>query len=115
MEDSLDAVQAWIQLYERRLQRLLEDLAALPPDSSAAARLKEEKAELERKIERRRRQRSKLLAQVQRRKTTAPYKEIAALLNTSVGNVGSQIARLRRELVAKLGGSEGGQKEQKVT
>ena len=33
---------------------------------------------------------------------TAPYKEIAALLNTSVGNVGSQIARLRRELMTKL-------------
>ena len=112
MEDSLDAVQAWIQLYERRSQRLLEDLSALPPDSTAAARLAEEKAELERKIERRRRQRVKLLAQVQRRKTTAPYKDIAELLNTSVGNVGSQIARLRRELVAKLGtatrGGEGG-------
>jgi RNA polymerase sigma factor (sigma-70 family) len=113
MEDSLDAVQAWIQLYERRLQRLQEDVAALPPSSSAASRLNEERAELERKIERRRRQRSKLLAQVQRRKTTAPYKDIAALLNTSVGNVGSQIARLRRELVSKLGGSEGGQQQHK--
>ena len=116
MEDSLDAVQAWIQLYERRSQRLMEDVAALPPNSSAASRLNEEKVELERKIERRRRQRSKLLAQVQRRKTTAPYKDIAALLNTSVGNVGSQIARLRRELVSKLGGSESGQnKEHKAT
>ncbi len=105
MEDALDAVQAWIQLYERRLQRVIDDVAAVPPGTSAAQRLREEHAELERKIERRRRQRVKLLAQAQRRKVTAPYKEIAAILNTSVGNVGSQIARLRRELMAKLGGS----------
>jgi RNA polymerase sigma factor (sigma-70 family) len=103
MEDSLDAVQAWIQLYERRLQRIGEDVAALPPGSNAAGRLREERSELERKILRRRRQRAKLLSQAQRRKVTAPYKEIAALLNTSVGNVGSQIARLRRELVSRLG------------
>lgn len=103
MEDSLDAVQAWIQLYERRRQRLLEDLNGLPPESTASQRLREEEVELQRKIERRRRQRTKLLDQTQRRKVTAPYKDIAALLNTSVGNVGSQIARLRRELLGKIG------------
>ena len=103
MEDSLDAVQAWIQLYERRLQRIRDDLSSVPPASTAAARLNEEQSELERKIDRRRQQRAKLLAQAQRRKVTAPYKDIAELLNTSVGNVGSQIARLRRELMAKAG------------
>jgi DNA-directed RNA polymerase specialized sigma24 family protein len=103
MEDSLDAVQAWIQLYERRRQRLVEDLSGLPPESATARRFREEEAELQRKIDRRRRQRSKLLDQTQRRKVTAPYKDIAALLNTSVGNVGSQIARLRRELLGKIG------------
>jgi DNA-directed RNA polymerase specialized sigma24 family protein len=103
MEDALDAVQAWIQLYERRIQRINEDLTALPPTSTAAERLREERAQLSRKIERRRSQRAKLLAQSQRRKTTAPYKDIAALLNTSIGNIGSQIARLRRELMTKIG------------
>ncbi len=103
MEDALDGVQAWIQLYERRVQRVGEDLGALPPRTAAAERLREERAELERKIERRRQQRAKLLAQSQRRKVTAPYKEIAALLNTSIGNVGSQIARLRRELLTRFG------------
>lgn len=103
MEDSLDAVQAWIQLYERRLQRIRDDLGSVPPASTAAERLNEEQTELERKIGRRRQQRAKLLAQAQRRKVTAPYKDIAELLNTSVGNVGSQIARLRRELMAKAG------------
>jgi len=102
MEDALDAVQAWIQLYERRIQRINEDLTALPPTTTAAERLREERAQLERKIDRRRSQRAKLLAQAQRRKVTAPYKDIAALLNTSIGNIGSQIARLRRELMTKV-------------
>lgn len=105
MEDALDAVQAWIQLYERRIQRINEDLSALPPTAAAAEKLREERGQLLRKIERRRSQRSKLLAQSQRRKTTAPYKDIAALLNTSIGNIGSQIARLRRELMTKVGDS----------
>jgi RNA polymerase sigma factor (sigma-70 family) len=103
MEDALDAVQAWIQLYERRVQRISDDLAALPPTSMAAERLREERTQLERKVQRRRQQRTKLLAQAQRRKVTAPYKEIAAMLNTSIGNIGSQIARLRRELLTKVG------------
>ncbi len=105
MEDALDAVQAWIQLYERRIQRINEDLTALPPTSGAAERLREERTQLSRKIERRRTQRTKLLAQSQRRKVTAPYKDIASLLNTSIGNIGSQIARLRRELMTKIGDS----------
>lgn len=102
MEDALDAVQAWVQLYERRVQRINEDLSALPPTATAAEKLREERSQLERKINRRRAQRTKLLAQAQRRKVTAPYKEIAALLNTSIGNIGSQIARLRRELMSKM-------------
>ncbi len=108
MEDALDAVQAWIQLYERRIQRINEDLAALPPTAGAAEKLRDERGQLLRKIERRRAQRTKLLAQSQRRKVTAPYKEIAAILNTSIGNIGSQIARLRRELMTKVSDSSGG-------
>lgn len=108
MEDALDAVQAWIQLYERRIQRINEDLTALPPTASSAEKLRDERAQLTRKIDRRRSQRIKLLAQSQRRKVTAPYKEIAALLNTSIGNIGSQIARLRRELMTKVGDGPSG-------
>lgn len=103
IEDGLDGVHAWIQLYERRLRRIGDDLTALPPNTAAAARLREEQGEVAHKIERRQKQRTKLVAQAQRRKVTAPYKEIAALLNTTVGNVASQIARLRQELAAKVG------------
>lgn len=98
IEDSLDSVQAWIQLYQKRLRRIGEDLGTVQSSSRAAEKLLAERKELERKIERRRRQREKLAEQAKRRKVTAPYKDIAAVLNTTVGNVGSQIARLRGEL-----------------
>jgi RNA polymerase sigma factor (sigma-70 family) len=98
IEDNLDSVQAWIQLYQKRLRRIGEDLSTVQASSRAAEKLYAERNELERKIERRRRQRDKLGVQAKRRKVTAPYKDIAAVLNTTVGNVGSQIARLRGEL-----------------
>ncbi|HUI28001.1 MAG TPA: hypothetical protein VL403_18105 [Candidatus Kryptonia bacterium] len=101
-EDALDAVQAWIQLYERRLQRIGSELGDVSGNSMSVIRLHEERGELTRKIERRQRQREKLLARARRRKVTAPYKEVAAILNTTTGNVGSQIARLRQELSARL-------------
>lgn len=108
VEDGIDAVQAWIRLYERRVDRITDDLAALPPTAGAAVRLRAELAQLELKRERRQQQRARLLAQAQRRKVTAPYKEIAAILNTSVGNICSQIARVRRELMIKSGGRYSG-------
>jgi RNA polymerase sigma factor (sigma-70 family) len=98
VEDALDAVHAWIQLYERRLQRITADLSNLPPTAPAAERLRSECAQLEHKISRRHQQRTKLLARAQHRKVTAPYKDIAQVLNTSINNVASQILRLRREL-----------------
>lgn len=101
IEDDIEGVHAWIQLYERRLRRVAEDLAALPPNTAAARKLHEERAELTRKIAKRREQHARLIDRAQRRKVTAPYKSIAAILNTTVGNVGSQIARLRQELGSK--------------
>ena len=106
IEDTLDAVQAWIQLYERRLQRANEELRGVNHSSVNSSRyaqgLAQERADLERKIQRRQEQRRGLLDRAQRRKITTPYKDIATLLNTSSGNVASQIARARRELVQRL-------------
>jgi len=103
LRDDMDAVQAWIQLYERRMAHIHDDLRALAFGSPAALRLREEVAQLEHKLERRRQQHARLSSQAQRRKLTAPYKEIAALLRTSVGNVCSQIARIRREVMGRAG------------
>jgi DNA-directed RNA polymerase specialized sigma24 family protein len=99
--DSLDTVQAWIELYQRRRQRLQDDLRGLAPGSAAAARVWSACAQLDAQLRRREHQRAKLRAEQRRRKTTAPYKDIAAVLHTSVGNVASQIARVRQELARK--------------
>ncbi|HYD49332.1 MAG TPA: hypothetical protein VEB21_13330 [Terriglobales bacterium] len=98
VEDGLESVQAWIQLYQKRLARITDDLQSLPPGATAASRLRQEQAEVERKIKRREQQRTKLQMQARRRKVTAPYKDLAAILNTTIGNIGSQISRLREEL-----------------
>lgn len=113
LDDNLDSVQAWIQLYERRVARIRDDLGDLPPHSSRAERLRAESADLERKLAKRRLQRGRLAEQVRRRKTTAPYKEIAAVLATTVGNVGSQVARLREQLAGRLGEFTSGEKSAK--
>ena len=97
VEDALDTVQAWISVYQRRLQRIDSDLAAMPT-GPAGARLQATRTEIERKITRRHQQRARLVSQAQRQKVTAPYKDITALLNTTVGNIASQIARLRQHL-----------------
>jgi hypothetical protein len=99
MEDTLDSVQSWIRLYERRLCDIDAELTAA--GSASSERLQQERTELQAKLERRRRQRQKLSSSARRRKVTAPYKHIAALLNTTTGNIGSQLARVRRELLAK--------------
>jgi len=104
IDENLESVQSWIQLYERRVAQIHVDLTDLPPRASRAERLRAERSELERKLANRRRQRAKLAGQVQRRKVTAPYKEIATVLNTSIGNVGSQITRIREELGKAIGG-----------
>jgi RNA polymerase sigma factor (sigma-70 family) len=101
LADSLDTVQAWIELYQRRRQRLKEDLRGLPAGSAAATRVWSACEQLDAQLRRREHQRAKLHAEQQRRKTTAPYKDIAAILNTSVGNVASQIARVRQELARR--------------
>lgn len=105
IEDALDGVQAWITVYQRRLQRIEADLGTMPR-GALLERLQSTRAEIERKILRRHQQRAKLVTQAQRRKVTAPYKDIAALLNTTVGNVASQIARVRQQLRERGFGDE---------
>jgi RNA polymerase sigma factor (sigma-70 family) len=106
VEDQLEGVHAWIQLYERRLRRIATDLAALPPAASTAESLRSEQLELERKLQWRQKQRANLLDRAQRRKVTTPYKDIAALLNTTVGNIASQILRVRKDVAARAGGAD---------
>lgn len=104
LDDQLESVHGWVRLYQRRLARLQADGAHRAPESEAASKLDAERRELERKLAWRMDQRRRLWRQLQRRKVTAPYKEIARLLGTTVGNVASQILRVRREVARQLGG-----------
>ncbi len=104
LDDQLESVQGWIRLYHRRLARLRADAARLAPGTAAAERVQAECRELERKLVWRENQRERLRQQLQARKVTAPYKEIARLLGTTVGNVASQILRVRKEVARYLGG-----------
>lgn len=96
IEDHLGTVHVWVQLYERRLRALDAEVARhATPDRLA------EREAMRHKLARRRQQRAKLLARTKRRKITAPYKDIAAVFNTTVGNIGSYISRARDELREK--------------
>lgn len=100
--EKLDTAQAWLELYERKRVRMAQELAALPATAQAREKLAAELEALDRRVAQRRHQRDRLIALSRRRKTTAPYKEIAELLNTSVGNLGSLVTRLRQELARKI-------------
>jgi RNA polymerase sigma factor (sigma-70 family) len=98
--DRLEVVQAWLWVCEQRLQQVREELQQRGL-GNAPARLQAVLVRLEARAERGQHQRDKLLVERRRRKVTAPYKDIAALLGTTVGNVASQIARARRELLRR--------------
>lgn len=100
--DRLEIVQAWLWVCEQRLQQVRAELQQHSP-VQPPARLQALLARLEARAERGRHQRAKLLTQRRRRKITAPYKDIAALLGTTVGNVASQIARARQDLLRRRG------------
>ena len=101
IEGKLDAVHSWIQLYQKQLLGLERNV-----DDTIHRFAREERdrnvIELNGKLSRRQEQRQRLLAQLRTHKTTAAYKDIAEILNTTVGNIGSQIARVRKQLERTL-------------
>jgi hypothetical protein len=97
LEENLGTVLAWVQLFERRLWCIDAELAVRPSD-----RLRAEAAELRRKLERRQRQRTKLMGRAKRRQITAPYKAIAALF-TPDGEATSLSDRARPAGAAREG------------
>ncbi len=98
--DELDSVWGWILLRQTQLQEI-ERKVLLTQQRKAAVDLEllcSQKTELEHALRKRYRQKEKLLEEIRRYKLTTPYKDIARLLNTTVGTVGSRISRLRERL-----------------
>ncbi len=100
LRDDLDSVWGWIVLRRRELHETDEKLRLLGSDdeSANARRLLERRRDLEQALAKRTRQHEKLLEQIRSAKMTTPYKDIARLLNSTVGTVCSRIFRLRERL-----------------
>ena len=100
LRDQLDSVWGWIVLRRRELQETGERLRLMGSNraSTNAKRLEERRGELEAALEKRMRQRERLLGEIRTFKMTTPYKDIARLLNSTVGTVCSRIFRLRQRL-----------------
>ncbi len=104
LRDELDSVWGWIVLRQRELQETTERLRLMEsnPDSAAARRLADRRSELEHALAKRMRQRARVLEELREFKMTTPYKDIALLLNSTVGTVCSRIFRLRQRLERRL-------------
>jgi RNA polymerase sigma factor (sigma-70 family) len=101
LRDDLDSVWGWIVLRRREMQETDERLRLMEAgshDSGTAQRLRERRHALEHAVAKRLRQRERLLADIRSFKMTTPYKDIARLLNSTVGTVCSRIFRLRQRL-----------------
>src|SRR5262249_53998028 len=97
-------VFVWVGLRQREVQETSEKLRLMGSDhpSVAARRLAERRERLERALAKRVRQRESLLVEIGGFKMTTPYKDIARLLNLTVGTVCSRIFRLRQRLERRL-------------
>lgn len=98
--DELDSVWGWILLRQKALQEIDEKilLRRQYKTSLDIERLYAQKTALEHALAKRQRQREKIIAEIRRYKLTTPYKDMATLLNTTVGTVGSRISRIRERL-----------------
>ena len=100
LSDELDSVWGWILLRQKSLQEIKEKILLRKQDKTSLdiEQLGAQKAALEHALAKRQRQKEKIIAEIRRYKLTTPYKDMATLLNTTVGTVGSRISRIRERL-----------------
>lgn len=100
LHDELDVVWGRILLLRRELQKLNERMRILREVGSPEQRaeLWQRRAAVQHALAKRERQRQKIRNKMQTHKLTTPYKDIARLLNLSVGTVCSRMFRLRERL-----------------
>ncbi len=112
LHDTLDSVWGWILLRQKELQEIDEKIRLLMADRDGLNSLVDQQKALEESLEKRYRQREKLVEEIRTYKLTTPYRDIARLLNTTVGTVCSRIFRLRKRLVKEVG--ERGAREERA-
>jgi RNA polymerase sigma factor (sigma-70 family) len=98
--DELDSTWGWLSLRRRELQETDEKIRLLGPghDQRTRQQLLERREDLAAAIEKRARQRERLLEEIRGFKLTTSYKDIARLKGSTVGTVCSRIFRLRQRL-----------------
>jgi RNA polymerase sigma factor (sigma-70 family) len=103
MRDRLDSVSGWIRLRQTELKEIDEKIRLLMAGREGQDVLLARREALERALTKRYGQREKIVEEIRKYKLTTPYKDIARLLNTTVGTVCSRIFRLRERLVGEFG------------
>ena len=93
-------------LRQKELQEIDEKVRRMGEARSATGeKLLQRKQELEQALVKRYRQKEKAVEEMRSYKLTTPYKDIARLLNLTVGTVCSRIFRLRERLSREFGES----------
>jgi RNA polymerase sigma factor (sigma-70 family) len=106
--DELDSTWGWITLREKELQEIRGKIHRIAGHEDIAEReaLLAQQAEIERTLVKRCRQRERILTEIRSYKMTTPYKDIAQLLNLTIGTVCSRVFRLRVRLAREFGAGE---------
>jgi len=101
--DTLDSVWGWILLRQKELKEIDEKIRHSMSGTKHCDALLAQKRVVEDALEKRYRQREKLLEEIRTYKLTTPYSDLAHLLNLTVGTVCSRVFRLRKRLSEELG------------
>jgi RNA polymerase sigma factor (sigma-70 family) len=105
LRDDLDSVWGWILLRQKELQEIGKKILLIEAqgDNAGKAKLVAQQKEVERALAKRYRQKDNITEEMRTYKMTTPYKDIARLLNLTVGTVCSRIFRLRERLTGEFG------------
>lgn len=102
LEDALDSVWGWIRVRQKELQDINEKIRSCMAVGKNYEQFLSQKQELERGLAKRYDQREQIMKKYASSFLTTPYKDIARLLNTTVGTVCSRMSRLRARLLQRL-------------
>ena len=94
--DTLYTTSYWIHTYQRRLTTLAEQICSRHVQDVGKAKIENERAELERKLDLRYRQQAKFRQELQKKQLRPSYADIANLLNLPLGTICSRVARGRQ-------------------
>lgn len=114
LDDELDSVWGWILLRQKEWQQIEEKILLMKAQGNAPdlVLLQQQREEVEHALTKRYQQRTRILEELRMSKMTTPYKDIARLLNMTLGTVSSRICRLRQHLIQEFG-EESAQEEER--